>query len=77
MYQFIAGDLYVFIDSLLTMDESELKTEKILVEMQEVITTYMELFLKWLSLIPNVLEWATPWSMNKNLHLVNPEAAIW
>jgi len=67
----------VFIDSLVTIDESELKSEKILADIQEVITLYIELFLKWVTLVPSVADWATPWSMNKLLHLVNPEAAIW
>ena len=76
MFQYLAGDLFVYIDTLLTIDEIELKSEKQLMEYQEIMTAYLEMFLKWLSLAPLYFEWATPLYQNKNLHLVSPEAAI-
>lgn len=49
-HQYVSGDLFVFIDNLLTMDDlSWNKSEKQLAEIQEVIYLYIDLFLKWAS----------------------------
>jgi len=76
MFQYLAGDLFVYIDTLLTIEEIELKSEKQLMEYQELVTLYLEMFLKWLSLAPLYFDWATPLYQNKTLHLVSPQAAI-
>lgn len=36
---------------------------------------YIDLFLKWLSIVPSVAEWATPVNTTPNLHLINNEAS--
>lgn len=72
----MTGDLFVYLDTLLTIEEGELKTDKQVFEILDLVNQYYDMYLKWLSVAPLYFDWAGPMFANKNLHLVSPEAAI-
>jgi hypothetical protein len=76
MYQFITGELFVFVDNLMTLDEVEVKGEKMLMEVQEVVTVYMEMYLLWLKVVPKYSDWCKEIVAHPLLYMVSPEAAI-
>lgn len=74
MYQFICGELYLYIDSALTCDEKEAKKD---VEgIIELINGFVEMLQVWLSVAPDYIEYYPMMQKYPKLYLVCPQAAI-
>ena len=74
MYQFLWGECYLYIDSLLTCEEKDAKAEAS--SIVEFITGFFEMLSKWLKLLPSLMDYCTYMKKYPYLYLVCPEAAI-
>lgn len=74
MYQFICGECYLYIDSLVTWDEKDAKldSERIL----EFMTGFFEMLAAWLKLIPKYSKYYAYMEKYPYLYMVWNEAAI-
>lgn len=74
MYQFLCGECYLYIDSLVTCDEKDARAEAS--DIVKVITSFFEMINVWLKLIPSLTDYAPLMRKHPYLYLVCPEAAI-
>lgn len=74
MYQFICGESYIYLDSLLTCDEKEAKNEA--ANIVEVVTSFFVMVNEWLKIIPTLVDYYPYMNKYPYLYLVCPEVAI-
>jgi len=74
MYQFICGECYLYIDSLLTCDEKDAKKDA--ASIVEVITGFFEMLSEWLKIVPVLTDYLPYMKKYSYLYLVCPDAAI-
>lgn len=74
MYQFLWGEWYLYLDSLITSDEKEAKvwSEQIF----SFVEVFFEMLSQWLKQVPTLLEYYPYMKKYPYLYLVWPEAAI-
>lgn len=76
MWQYLAGDLFVFLDSTLTM-KGPINGQMLKVIIH-LIQTFLKLFLIWIDTIPALyLTFSDLEQKNNTLHLTDPHMAIW
>lgn len=74
MYQFLCGECYLYIDSLLTCDEKDAKTEA--ANIVEFVTAFFDMLSHWFKLLPDLVEYHPYMNKYPYLYLVCPQAAI-
>ena len=74
MYQFLCGECYLYIDSLITCDEKDAKLEA--ASIVEFISAFFEMLSQWLKIVPFYTEYYELMKKYPYLYLTCPEAAI-
>lgn len=74
MYQVICGELYLYIDSVLTCEEKDAKKD--IEGIVEVIKSFLEMIQVWLSVVPEHISYYPLIQKYPYLYLVCPEAAV-
>jgi hypothetical protein len=74
MYQFICGECYLYIDSLVTGDEKDAKVDA--ASIVEFITAFFDMLTQWMKLVPVYSEYFEYMLKYEYLYMVCPEAAV-
>lgn len=74
MYQFLWGECYLYLDSMVTWDEKDARNDAS--EIVEVITAFFEMLKVWLEIIPTLVDFYPYMKKYSYLYLTCPEAAI-
>ena len=74
MLQILCGDVYLYLDSILTCDEKEVKKDA--AQIAEVIESFFEMLQVWFTVVPSIVEYVPYMQKHPKLYLVCPEAAI-
>ena len=74
MYQVIWGELYLYIDSILTCEEKEAKKD--IEGIIDIINNFLEMLQVWISVVPEYIEFFPLMQKHPKLYLVCPQAAI-
>jgi len=76
MQQYLTGELFIYIDNILTMESENFKTQETLDVLQKVVREFLKLFIDWLEVAPAYDAWEGPMLKHPDLYLVSAEAAI-
>lgn len=74
MYQVLCGDVYLYLDSILTWDEKEVRKDAS--SIISIINCFFKMLEVWFSVIPSKGDYAPFMKKYPNLYLVCPDAAI-
>ena len=77
MNQFITGELFIYIDQLMTLEDAQIQSFSKFAEIEQIVNRFIDLFLCWVQVLPEIESSIQFFQSHKNLYQVCPEAAIY